>query len=199
MKRLAARASLQKPYNDQIMTPHQLFDWASANIPAVHFEYCSSDDYKAEQKKLEDRFMKARTIPGTRKLHSFIPVSKGKLQVKAFSASDSSREERVTSTEDDIPPESISGFVTCVVDGKWWLACVLHLSPDESQVKLMLLHPPGPSSSFKYPPTEHTVTVATRHILTIVDTRTRSGRVYTLSKKEVKSASDKLNSILEKQ
>ncbi len=192
VKRLAARASLQKPYNDQIMTPHQLFEWASINIPAVHFEYCSSDDYKAQQEDLEQRFMKARTIPGTRKLHSFIPVSKGKLQVKAFSASDISREERVTSTEDDIPPETISGFVTCMIDGKWWLACVLQLSPDESQVKLTLLHPPGPSSSFKYPQAEHTVTVATNNILTIVDARTRSGRVYTLSKKEVKSASEKL-------
>lgn len=28
VKRLAARASLQRPYNDQLMTPHQLFDWA---------------------------------------------------------------------------------------------------------------------------------------------------------------------------
>ena len=68
VKRLAARASLQKPYNDQIMTPHQLFDWASCSIPAVHFDYCSSDDYEAEEKKLEERFAKSRTIPGTRKL-----------------------------------------------------------------------------------------------------------------------------------
>ena len=28
----AARASLQRPYNDQLMTPHQLFDWACSNI-----------------------------------------------------------------------------------------------------------------------------------------------------------------------
>ncbi len=76
MKRLAARASLQKPYNDQLMTPCQLFDWATINIPAVHFEYCSAEDNEMEQKYLEQRFMKARTIPGTRKLHSFIPISK---------------------------------------------------------------------------------------------------------------------------
>ncbi len=92
VKRLAARTSLQRPYNDQIMTPHQLFDWASTNIPAVHFDYCSSADYEAEQKNLEQRFMKARAIPGTRKLHSFIPVSKEKLLVRAFLASSSCRE-----------------------------------------------------------------------------------------------------------
>ena len=32
IKRLAARASLQRPYNDQLMTPRQLFDWACSNI-----------------------------------------------------------------------------------------------------------------------------------------------------------------------
>ena len=35
VKRLAACASLQKPYSDQIMTSHQLFDWATNNIPIL--------------------------------------------------------------------------------------------------------------------------------------------------------------------
>ena len=75
VKTLAARASLQRPYNDQIMTPPQLFDWASANVPAVYFEYCSNEDYKREEQNLEQRFKETRTIPGTRKLHSFLPIS----------------------------------------------------------------------------------------------------------------------------
>ena len=179
------------------MTPRQLFDWATSSIPTIHFDYCSSDDYETEKKYLEQRFLKARTIPGTRKLHSFTPVSKDKLQVKQFSASSSCKEERVTASEDDIPPESISGFVTCLIDRKWWLACVLCLSPDESQVKLKLLHPPGPASSFKYPPSEPTITIAIKDVLTIVDPRTRTGRVYTLSQKGVKSASQKLGTLLE--
>ncbi len=29
--------TVKRPYNDQIMTPRQLFDWA-----AVYFEYCSN-------------------------------------------------------------------------------------------------------------------------------------------------------------
>ena len=82
---------------------------------------------------------------------------------------------RVTASENDIPPESISGFVTCLIDRKWWLACVLCLSPDESQVKLKLLHPPGPASSFKYPTSEPTITIAIKDVLTIVDPRTRTG------------------------
>ena len=34
VKRLAAPVSLQRPYNDQLMTPRQLFDWACTSIPA---------------------------------------------------------------------------------------------------------------------------------------------------------------------
>ena len=49
VKCLAASTSLQKPYDEQIMTPHQVFEWASDNIPAVCFEYCSTEDYKKEQ------------------------------------------------------------------------------------------------------------------------------------------------------
>ena len=74
---------------------------------------------------------------------------------------------------------------------------MLHLILDESQVKLTLLHPSGQSSSFKYPPTEHIVTVTTTNILTTVDARTRTGCVYTLSKKEAKLASNKLVTTLD--
>ena len=38
VKRLAARASLQRPYDQQIMTPRQLFEWAVNNIPAIAFQ-----------------------------------------------------------------------------------------------------------------------------------------------------------------
>ena len=35
VKRLAARASLQKPFDQQIMSPTQLYEWAKENIPAI--------------------------------------------------------------------------------------------------------------------------------------------------------------------
>ena len=54
VKRLAARASLQRPYDQQIMTPRQLFDWASSNIPSIHFGYCSLSEYEAGEKNLAE-------------------------------------------------------------------------------------------------------------------------------------------------
>ena len=195
VKRLAARASLQKPYSDQIMTPRQLFDWAVINIPSIHFGYCTLSDYEAEERFLQSRFDKTRTIPGTRKFHSFIPVTKSKIAVKTFSSSTVLKTERIFREEDDLPVESISGFVTCLVDRKWWLACVLQLKEDENLVKVTLLHPPGPSQSYRYPKNEHIETVAVRDVLSKVDPRSRSGRVYTLSKQEAKATMDKLSKL----
>lgn len=43
-KQLAAQASLLRSYNDQLMTPCQLSNWASANVPAAHLGYCSNED-----------------------------------------------------------------------------------------------------------------------------------------------------------
>ena len=131
-----------------------------------------------------------------RKLHSFVPISKDRIQVKPFSTSAITKEERVSCGDnDDIPLGSISAFVTCVVDHQWWLACVLQLSEDDDRVRVTLLHPPGPHSSFRYSPIEHIVTVTTNDILSVVDPRTRTGRVYTLMKKEIKAATDKLSRI----
>ena len=94
MEQLAALASLQKLYNDQIMTPRQLFDWACKNAPSVHFGYCSSEEYEREKIAIEQRFRQSRTISGTRKLYSFVPVSTSKLQVSAHSSSDTSEKSK---------------------------------------------------------------------------------------------------------
>ena len=142
-KRLTARASLQQPYNDQLMTPCQLFDWTCTNVPAAYFGYCSNEDYAKEQ-SLEWRFQLARMIPGTRKLHSFVPISNSTVEVRHYSASDASRKERVTLAKNDIPPETIAGFITCLYEGNWWSACVLEVCSDTKKVKLTFLHPQGP-------------------------------------------------------
>ena len=39
MKRLAARASLRRPTEDQILTLFQLYEWASQTIPSIPFAY----------------------------------------------------------------------------------------------------------------------------------------------------------------
>ncbi len=75
VKRLAARASLQRPYNDQIMSANDLFDFAVKHIPSVAIKFSSKADHQSEARRLEERFSLGCTINGTLRLHAFIPVS----------------------------------------------------------------------------------------------------------------------------
>ena len=123
------------------MIPHQLFDWACTNVPVAYFGYCSNKGYAKERSSLEQRFQLSRTIPGMRKLHSFVRISNSTVEVRHYSATDASRKEGVTLAKNDVPPESIAGFVVCLYEGNWWLACVLEVCSDTKKVKLTFLHP----------------------------------------------------------
>ena len=119
------------------------------------------------------------------------------MEVRHYSASDASRKERVTLAKNDIPPKSIgnAGFVIRLYEGNWWLACVLEVCSDTKKVKLTFLHPQGPSNSFKYPEPRNIHNIPMDDILTLVDPRTRSGCVYSLIKKEMTFATERLHSV----
>ena len=169
-------ASLQRAYHSQIMTPRQLFDWAVENIERVHFKYCTSDDYRQEEIFLEERLKISRTIPGTQKLHCFIPLSNAKILTKIFSNSSVAKEERVTRlSKTEIAIDEIKGFVTAVRETDWWLGCVLQVNQDDKTVSINILIPHGASQSYKYPAEEKVIMVSTDNILTKVDPRTSYG------------------------
>ena len=96
IKRLAARASLQRLQDDQITTPLELYEWAKKHIPQMTFCFCSTEEYKTEKTILQERFENSQTITGTRKLHSFIPTSTDTLQTRVFSSSAEYNLQKVT-------------------------------------------------------------------------------------------------------
>jgi hypothetical protein len=75
VKRLAAKASLQRPYDEQTMTPRQ--------------------QYERRKNFLEEIFQKTRVIPGTHKLHSFIPM-------RTFSSSTSYKDVKISLLEKEL-------------------------------------------------------------------------------------------------
>ena len=59
VKRLAARASLQTPLDNQIITPRQLFEFAKSEIEKIHFYYAIVSEYEQEAIALNKRFESA--------------------------------------------------------------------------------------------------------------------------------------------
>ena len=147
------------------MTTFQLYQWAVDNVPGVHFCYCSTEEYERQKIFLQTRFEQTKTIPGTRKLHSFVPISKDTLRTRIYSSSIITRKDRVTKLPGDLELEEVSGFVTCSYNSEWWLGCVLETHTEEVQVSLTLLHPPDPSRSYKYPDVPVIVTLPLTEIL----------------------------------
>ena len=89
--------------------------------------------------------------------------------------------------ENELTPEEIKGFVTCVYDEEWWVVCVLQVSKDSEQVYVSFLHP---SRAFKYPARPDILTIPVGDVLNRVDLGTTKGCTYTLTQREIRAASN---------
>ena len=67
VKTLVARASLQAATSDQILTPHQLFEWVATNINEIQFFYMSTEDIQLHEPAmaLEERYSVIKTRANT--------------------------------------------------------------------------------------------------------------------------------------
>ena len=72
---MAAKASLQRPDEDQILNAKKLYEFASNEIAGMSFCYVTNDEYNEEEKFLQARFLKSKTVPGTQKYHCFKPLN----------------------------------------------------------------------------------------------------------------------------
>lgn len=82
VKRLAAQASLRMVYNEQIMTPRQLYDWAKENITNISFIYSTKEDYEHEKTLMKTRLEEAKTVKGTQQFHHYKPKNATTVLVK---------------------------------------------------------------------------------------------------------------------
>ena len=64
VKRLATRASLQRPNEDLILTPRQFYDFARQSILSVAFSFSTVEDHDTHRQLITERLKTARTVPG---------------------------------------------------------------------------------------------------------------------------------------
>ena len=93
LKRSAKKASLQATL---IETPEQLYQYLKGHTISTFVEYFDKNEWLQEELALNKRFSNARTVPGTRQMHSVCPsVREGWIFVRRFSASEQRQEVRV--------------------------------------------------------------------------------------------------------
>lgn len=189
LKRLATKASLQKPYTHQIMTSRQLFDWAVENLNNMNFFFVTNEEYCEVESRLTERFSQTQPIPGTHKIHYVRPVEKGLVEVKIFSTSSEIQTFAVVRDNNygDITPEDVNGFVTFFANNAWWLGCIISYDEDTDKVRISTLAPSGPSDEFFYssPENPEISCIHRSAILRKVDPHKIKQNTYSLSKVEI--------------
>ena len=82
VKRLATQVSLQRPMKNQIISVEALFQFCKTEVKGINFYYITKEDNNLTRKDLEKRLTAAKTIPGTRGFHQFVPQSKALIGAK---------------------------------------------------------------------------------------------------------------------
>ena len=128
MKKMITKARLQRPFENQILTPQDMYRFCKENFgEKVSFLYTSSEEIGENEKFLATRFQNSLLIPGTQKLHKIIPAGNGKVKIYETSHADEG-EERITqknSKKDLLHPNS-GDYVICKYNDKfgWYLSAL---------------------------------------------------------------------------
>ena len=77
VKREVAKASLQRPLNNQIMTVDDMFSFCNENLKNIKFFYIKADEIVKISATLKSRFDCCKRIVGTRSYHKCTPISEG--------------------------------------------------------------------------------------------------------------------------
>jgi hypothetical protein len=187
-KRLAARASLQRPIENQILTPNDLFKFGNENLSGIKFLFVSKDDVEAARAIQEERFKNGQTVAGTRENHQFVPVDLNRIRVHRVSNDASSFLAHVNqSTEIDcayMPVVRLQPglYVACIYDNNWWVGNVCETSVEEHDALVSFMHPHGIARSFHWPVRKDACWIPEQQIIASlpVPTTTAMGRQYSL-------------------
>ena len=141
VKRLVARASLQNPINNQILTPRDMYNWLKDNVDGIEFFFITQDQVKENsvKYKLSERYEACKTIAGIRSHHSFIPSIGNKLEMRRVSLDKiytivtlgRDIEEQLTVKWEDFQPGK---YLECLYDANWYVGNIKDCSDEHSDV-----------------------------------------------------------------
>ena len=185
VKRLTARANLQRPISQQILTAKDMFLFCSENINNISFIFITKQEMMSVREGLEDCFALGSTVPGTRSFHYIEPIGPYEIAYKRTSENDSfsgthnfKGEIYKALTLKDVQEND---FVACVYDDKWWIGMVEVINKEERDAKVIFFHPSGPAQTFVWPARADVCCIPENDFLVKIDAPvTATGRTYSI-------------------
>ena len=199
IKRLVTRASLQRPQEGQILTARQVHEFCVKEIKGVASIFVCKEEIELLRCKLDKRYQKASTLPGTRSFHHFVPLTETVIGAKRVSSENdyTIKYDIVGGLEIDKVGENLlvkcSDFIICRYDQHFWLGFTISVDEIYDDVEVKFMHPAFPSMSFTWPQKEDICFVPKPHILYIVKAPiTTTGRSYKLHRSDVVKVHDEI-------
>lgn len=158
IKRAAAKASLQRATENQILSSEDLYLYCTQNLSkTMEFIYVSSETIKEmEENLLKERFRLAVTVAGTQKFHRFVPVNKTEIEV--FELSDDAIGEKRNIIKKDIKSKDeghvypkIGDYVICSYTHSKWMGMILSYDEQFEDYEVDFLHPSGINDYYYFP------------------------------------------------
>ena len=155
IKPLTARAGLQRPYNNQILSEETIYQFYSKTIKNISFNLIERDTSNLLLNKLACQYEHGETVPGTCSYHQCCPVSADEICYKRVmddkDLAGSFTFRKVANPKVSFDKISANEYVACYYDSNWWVGLVQNVNCDEKDVETIFLHPPGPSNNFTWP------------------------------------------------
>ena len=114
------------------------------------------EDMIPVRERLDSRYALGDTVSRSRSAHHFIPTSQYTIQAKQLSVDttvfiDHSFIDMPLPQDETVQLLQKNYYVTCCVDGYWWVALINTVSREEKDFSCTFLHPHGPSKQFHWP------------------------------------------------
>eukprot|EP00112_Aurelia_sp_Birch-Aquarium-sp1_P009177 Seg2032.1 transcript_id=Seg2032.1/GoldUCD/mRNA.D3Y31 product="hypothetical protein" protein_id=Seg2032.1/GoldUCD/D3Y31 len=195
VKRLAAKASLQRPVQNNILRAEAMFQYCNKEIHGIKFMYLTVAEMAHVKQKLAERFLVAKPIPGTRGFHQFTPLSVCSIAAIVLNVLNSSEEADYTLKFNfgNIPNKEKlelrpAQFLICVYDEQYWLSMVSEVDQENEDILVKFMHPHFPARSFRWPNRDDVCWVPNLHIVCSTEApslSTVTARQYTFETNEL--------------
>eukprot|EP00795_Rhopilema_esculentum_P001888 gene1888-biopygen10418 len=162
--------------------------WTTKDRSMLTSQTVSAKEIQSTRENIRERLSQAKTVPGTRSFHQFIPISSSIIGAKRvseevdFALRFSFGEEQLEGVE-----ARVGQFVVCNYDELYWAGMLIEVDNDMHDVNVKFMHPSLPSTSLKWPKRDDTCWVPKTKILFKIEPPTLSthtGRQYILDGKD---------------
>ena len=160
-----------------------MFKFCKEEIKGINFKFIPKETMEVTRANLKTRFLNAKTVPGTRSYHHFVPLS-----ISCIGAKRTSIDEEyalkfgfASEVEQIHTSFSLNCFTISLYDKEYWIGLVEEIDSAQKDIKVKFMHPKCPAKSYFWPIRDDVCWVPEEDLLSTINApTTATGRQYKL-------------------